>query len=96
MTGHILAANQVLLDYYRVDMGMAQMPEVIVHEYAGQPLVMQDARVRVSCAEVHHPPVVPALAYRFDLEDRAIVLSGDTSPSQELVKLARGGRHPRA
>jgi ribonuclease BN (tRNA processing enzyme) len=38
---------------------------------------------------VHHPPVVPAFAYRFDTADRSIVISGDTSPSESLVALAK-------
>jgi hypothetical protein len=38
----------------------------------------------------HHPPVVPALAYRFDGPDRSIVVSGDTDTSGTLVQLARG------
>jgi ribonuclease BN (tRNA processing enzyme) len=33
---------------------------------------------------------VPAFAYRFDAADRSIVISGDTAPSQNLVKLAAG------
>jgi ribonuclease BN (tRNA processing enzyme) len=39
---------------------------------------------------VHHPPVVPAFAYRFDAPDRSIVISGDTARSDNLVKLAQG------
>ena len=33
---------------------------------------------------------MPAFAYRFDAPDRSIVSSGDTAPSQSLVKLAAG------
>jgi ribonuclease BN (tRNA processing enzyme) len=33
---------------------------------------------------------VPAFGYRFDARDRSIVISGDTAPSENLVKLARG------
>ena len=44
----------------------------------------------VTSALVDHPPVVPAFAYRFDGRDRSIVISGDTRPSEALVKLARG------
>jgi ribonuclease BN (tRNA processing enzyme) len=33
---------------------------------------------------------VPAFGYRFDAHDRSIVISGDTAPSDNLVKLARG------
>ena len=43
-----------------------------------------------SPALVDHPPVVPAFGFRFDTHDRSIVISGDTAPSDNLVKLARG------
>jgi ribonuclease BN (tRNA processing enzyme) len=51
---------------------------------------MRDGNVTVTAAVVHHPPVVPAFAYRFDAADRSIVISGDTTPSDSLVRLARG------
>ena len=51
---------------------------------------MQDENVKVTAALVHHPPVVPAFAYRFDAADRSIVISGDTTPSDNLIELARG------
>ena len=51
---------------------------------------MSDAQVRVTAALVDHPPVVPALAFRFDAADRSIVISGDTAPSDNLIALARG------
>jgi len=50
----------------------------------------RDDNVKVTAALVHHPPVVPAFAYRFDAVDRSIVISGDTAPSDNLV--ARSGR----
>ena len=60
------------------------------HELTATGLVMQDANVKVRCALVDHPPVTPALAYRFDCPDRSIVFSGDTRPSAALETLARG------
>src|SRR6187549_1646240 len=51
---------------------------------------MADDTVKVTATLVDHPPVVPAFAYRFDTRDRSIVISGDTAPSDNLVKLARG------
>jgi ribonuclease BN (tRNA processing enzyme) len=33
---------------------------------------------------------VPSFAYRFDCPDRSIVFSGDTRPSKNLVRLAKG------
>jgi ribonuclease BN (tRNA processing enzyme) len=64
-------------------------PLVHAHEVYGGGPVMRDENVRVTAALVHHPPIVPAFAYRFDAADRSIVVSGDTTPSDSLVALAR-------
>lgn len=64
-------------------------PLVRAHEVHGGGPVMQDENVRVTAAVVHHPPIVPSFAYRFDAADRSIVISGDTTPSENLVALAR-------
>jgi ribonuclease BN (tRNA processing enzyme) len=66
------------------------LPLVHVHEIQDGGTVMSDDNVKVTAALVDHPPVVPAFAYRFDARDRSIVISGDTAPSDNLVKLARG------
>ena len=65
-------------------------PLVHVHEFRTGGEVMRDERVKVTSVLVDHPPVVPAFAYRFDGPDRSIVISGDTAPSRNLVKLANG------
>jgi ribonuclease BN (tRNA processing enzyme) len=66
------------------------VPLVHVHELNMGGLVMQDENVKVTAALVHHPPVVPAFGYRFDARDRSIVISGDTTPSDNLIELAQG------
>ncbi|MGH9323548.1 MAG: MBL fold metallo-hydrolase [Vicinamibacteria bacterium] len=53
-------------------------------------LVVEDSQVRVRSALVSHPPIETAFAYRFDTEDRSIVISGDTAFSRDLLELARG------
>ena len=65
-------------------------PLVHVHELSQGGPVMQDENVKVTATLVHHPPVVPAFAYRFDAADRSIVISGDTGRSDNLIKLAQG------
>ena len=66
-------------DGYRVD----------VHEI--RPGVVYDRDgVRVTAFKVAHGEWRNAFGYRFDTPDRSIVLSGDTSPSEELVKMATG------
>jgi len=66
------------------------VPLVHVHELTHGGMVMQDENVKVTAALVNHPPVVPAFAYRFDTANRSIVISGDTTPSDNLVGLAQG------
>jgi ribonuclease BN (tRNA processing enzyme) len=65
-------------------------PLVHVHELSRGGPVMQDENVKVTAALVHHPPVAPAFGYRFDAADRSIVISGDTAPSENLIRLAEG------
>ena len=65
-------------------------PLVNPHEIEAPGLVMRDDNVTVTSALVDHAPVVPAFGYRFDAVDRSIVISGDTAPSDNLIKLARG------
>jgi len=66
------------------------VPLVHVHELRTGGDVMADSNVKVTATLVDHPPVVPAFGYRFDARDRSLVISGDTAPSDNLVKLARG------
>ncbi|MBI5603180.1 MAG: MBL fold metallo-hydrolase [Deltaproteobacteria bacterium] len=65
-------------------------PMIFVHEFSKGGLVMENDQVKVTAALVNHPPVVPAFAYRFDSPDRSIVFSGDTTPCDNLIKLAQG------
>jgi len=84
------------LNAYDIDTRIADegrpplVPMVHPHEVSQPGLVMQDERVKVTAALVHHPPVTPALGYRFDCPDRSIVFSGDTNKSDNLIALARG------
>jgi ribonuclease BN (tRNA processing enzyme) len=66
------------------------VPLIHVHELSQGGLVMKDENVKVTATLVYHPPVAPAFGYRFDTRDRSIVISGDTAPSDNLIKLAQG------
>ncbi|MGX5697162.1 MBL fold metallo-hydrolase [Agromyces soli] len=52
--------------------------------------VWTDGDVQVSATLVDHRPTAPAFAFRFDTPDGSIVVSGDTAPSENLVRLAQG------
>lgn len=91
MTKLFLEMNAYDIDTRMANEGrVALAPLIHVHERRGAGAVMSDDNVKVTAALVDHPPVVPSFGYRFDMSDRSIVISGDTSPSDNLVKLARG------
>lgn len=52
--------------------------------------VFEDDRVKVTATLVQHAPVFPAFAFRFDTDTGSVTFSGDTSPSENLVELAKG------
>src|SRR5687768_6011347 len=91
MTRLFLEMNQSDIDTRIANEGRVPLaPLLRVHEVREDGPVMADDNLRVTATLVDHPPVVPAFAYRFDGPDRSIVISGDTAPSQNLVKLAAG------
>jgi ribonuclease BN (tRNA processing enzyme) len=91
MTGLFLEMNAYDIETRIADEGRVPLaPLIHVHELSREGLVMEDEHVRMTAALVHHPPVVPAFAYRFDAADRSVVISGDTAPSDRLIELAEG------
>ena len=51
--------------------------------------VAEDDRLRVTATLVQHAPIFPAFAFRFDTDAGSVVVSGDTAPCPNLVRLAR-------
>ena len=90
MTELFFEMNATDIDARTTDEGRVPLrPLMHAHELRAGGLVTQDQNLRVTAALVHHPPMVPAFAYRFDAADRSIVISGDTTPVDSLVALAR-------
>lgn len=52
-------------------------------------LVHEDDRVRVTATLVDHGQAFPSFGFRFDTEDGSLVLSGDTTVSDNLIELAQ-------
>lgn len=52
--------------------------------------IYKDTDVTVTAFNVDHRPVEPAFGYKFESAGRTIVISGDTAPSDNLVKFAHG------
>ena len=53
-------------------------------------IVYQANGIKVTAFRVDHGPVKPAFGYRVEYRQHSVVLSGDTRPSENLVKFAKG------
>lgn len=90
MTEGFLHAYKATIDFWAEDFKMKPLGMIEVIEVSGAGPVMQDENVEVSAIIVEHPPVKPALGYRFDFHDRSIAFSGDTAPLQAVAQMAKG------
>jgi ribonuclease Z len=53
-------------------------------------IVLEADGLKVTAFTVPHPPIVPAVGYRFDYRGRSVVISGDTVKSANVQKFAQG------
>ena len=53
-------------------------------------VVHDDGEVKVTAFAVDHKPVEYAFGYKFEADGRTIVISGDTRPTENLVRYAKG------
>ena len=53
-------------------------------------VVYDDGEVKVTAFAVDHKPVEHAFGYRFDAGGKSVVISGDTRPTGNLVRYAKG------
>jgi ribonuclease BN (tRNA processing enzyme) len=90
MTDDFVRAYKATVDFWVEDLKVKPLVPPEVKEISAPGAVMQDENVKITAAIVQHPPVRPALAYRFDFRDRSIVFSGDTTPIECVARLAKG------
>jgi ribonuclease BN (tRNA processing enzyme) len=90
MTEDFMRAYKTTVDFWAEDFKMKPLVAIDVKEVSAAGPVTQDDNVKVSAIIVEHPPVKPALGYRFDFKDRSIAFSGDTAPFEAMAKMAKG------
>jgi ribonuclease BN (tRNA processing enzyme) len=84
MTRHLIAAYS--RDIENRTKGLEQAPPLVVRAHDVKPgIVYKDDRVGVKAFAVAHGEWAEAFGYRFETPGRTIVISGDTSPSSEVV-----------
>jgi ribonuclease Z len=89
MTEHVLAAWRE--DVEMRTQGMEHKWPLRVEAHEVQPgVVYQDDKVTVTAVPIRHGAWKHAYGYAFRTPDRRIVISGDTSPSPELVAACNG------
>jgi ribonuclease Z len=63
---------------------------IVVARDIRQGVVFDSNGVKITAFDVDHGPVKPALGYRIDCGGHSVVLSGDTRPSENLIRFAKG------
>jgi ribonuclease Z len=77
---------------YRVDGRVAAAADATSADNILQGVVYERNGVKVTAFDVEHGAVsqIPAFGYRIDYGGRSVVISGDTRPSENLVRFAKG------
>jgi len=90
MTNHILEAYQADIKYrlYGLEPANDRGWRVNSHEIS-EGVVYQDSLIKAEAFLVNHGSWPNAFGYRFTTKDKVIVISGDTAPSDKLIKNAR-------
>jgi ribonuclease BN (tRNA processing enzyme) len=91
MTDHLLAAysEDIIIRTNGLEHEVADGYRVDVHEIRGGVVYEKDG-VRVTAITVEHGAWKEAFGYRIDTAGRSIVISGDTRPSEAVLKAAQG------
>ena len=62
--------------------------DITAHDVA-QGIIYERDGIKVTAFEVDHATAKPAFGYRIDYQGRSVVLSGDTRPSENLVRFSK-------
>jgi ribonuclease BN (tRNA processing enzyme) len=90
MSGHFFEYEKFDIEIRIPDEGRSDPRKLVAtHEFAKPGIVMENNDVKVSACLVRHPPVTQSYAFRFDTNDRSVVISGDTAYAPELAEFAR-------
>lgn len=92
MTKHILEAYNDDIKYrlYGAEPANNQGWRVNSHEFFKEGVIYTDSLVKVEAFPVPHGSWPAAWGFRFTTPDKVIVISGDTAPSDKVIKYAKG------
>lgn len=87
---HLELAHQADLSYRRQHTKLNPAAyRINSHEIDFEKVVYKEDNLKITAFLVNHDPVKPAFGYRIDSGEHAIVISGDTTYSENLIKHAK-------
>jgi len=89
MTDNIMQAWQIDIDARAKRLPNPAAYRVDVHEIAPG-IIYRDRNVTVTAFPVNHPEMTDSFGFRFETQNRTIVLSGDTTPTPTLIDRSHG------
>ena len=90
MTVDYFRSAKPTIDFWAEDFRIPPLQTIEVHEILTQGRSCRTTTSRSPRSLVQHPPVKPALGYRFDFPDRSIAFSGDTVALEAVAQMAKG------
>jgi ribonuclease Z len=63
---------------------------VLSHQTIASGVILADGDLKLTAFVSEHPPLHPAVGYRFDYRGRSVVISGDSNVTDETRKIADG------
>lgn len=63
---------------------------VLEHKTITPGVILEDGDLKITAYVGEHPPIEPAVGYRFDYRGRSVVISGDSNVNGNTLKIAEG------
>jgi ribonuclease Z len=75
----------------RVNYNLSAEDAANIHYYeSNEGVVYNKDGIKITAFEVDHRPVYPAIAYKIEYKGKAVVISGDTIPVENMIKHSKG------
>jgi ribonuclease Z len=63
---------------------------VLQHKTIAPGVILEDGDLKITAYVAEHPPIEPAVGYRFDYRGRSVVISGDSNVNGDTLKIVDG------